>query len=99
MCLSWNRQALRRLCLDRTFLTRSIGKFIDLGHSSRRLFHTKQPQIEFTFCRCWVLNLGDLYAPMSDDDEVLPVTYASHLNMDAAFCSRMCAAIAARLES
>jgi hypothetical protein len=36
---------------------------------------------------------------MSDDDEVLPVTYASHLNMDAAFCSRMCAAIAARLES
>ena len=36
---------------------------------------------------------------MSDDDEVLPVTYASHFNMDAAFCSRMCAAIAAGLES
>ena len=35
-----------------------------------------------------------------DDDEVhLPVTYASHFNMDAAFCSRMCAAIAAGLES
>ena len=30
-------------------------------------------------------NPGDLYAPMSDDDEVhLPVTYASHFNMDAA---------------
>jgi hypothetical protein len=35
-----------------------------------------------------------------DDDEVhLPATYASHFNMDAAFCSRMCAAIAAGLES
>ena len=45
-------------------------------------------------------NLGDLYAPMSDDDEVnLPVTYASHFTMDAAFCARMRAAIAAGLES
>ena len=45
-------------------------------------------------------NLGDLYAPMSDDDEVnLPVTYASHFTMDAAFCARMRAAIARGLES
>ena len=45
-------------------------------------------------------NHGDLYAPMSDDDEVnLPVTYASHFTMDAAFCARMRAAIAAGLES
>ena len=37
---------------------------------------------------------------MGDDDEVhLPVTYASHFNMDAAFCARMRAAIAAGLES
>jgi hypothetical protein len=37
---------------------------------------------------------------MSDDDEVhLPVTYASHLNMDAAFCARMLAAIELGLES
>jgi hypothetical protein len=37
---------------------------------------------------------------MSNDDEVhLPATYASHFNMDAAFCARMCAAIAAGLES
>jgi hypothetical protein len=47
-----------------------------------------------------VRNLGDLYAPMSDDDEVhLPVTYASHFNMDAAFCARMLAAIELGLES
>ena len=39
-------------------------------------------------------------APMSDDDEThLKVTYASHLNMDWAFCARMRAAIAAGLES
>ena len=39
-------------------------------------------------------------APMSDDDEThLHVTYASHWDMDDAFCSRMCAAIAAGLES
>ena len=44
-------------------------------------------------------NLGDLYAPMSDDEVNLPVTYASHFTMDAAFCARMCAAIAAGLES
>jgi hypothetical protein len=37
---------------------------------------------------------------MSDDDEVnLPVTYASHFTMDAAFWARMRAAIAAGLES
>ena len=37
---------------------------------------------------------------MSDDDEVnLPVTYANHFTMDAAFCARMRAAIAAGLES
>jgi hypothetical protein len=37
---------------------------------------------------------------MSDEDEVnLPVTYASHFNMDAAFCARMREAIARGLES
>jgi hypothetical protein len=39
---------------------------------------------------------------MSDDDEIeihLHVTYASHLDMDEAFCARMRAAIAAGLES
>jgi hypothetical protein len=37
---------------------------------------------------------------MSDDDEVnLPVTYASHFTMDAAFCARMRAAIELGLES
>jgi hypothetical protein len=37
---------------------------------------------------------------MSDDDEThLHVTYASHLDMDDAFCNRMCAAIAAGLEN
>ena len=38
---------------------------------------------------------------MSDDDDEthLHVTYASHLDMDDAFCNRMCAAIAAGLES
>ena len=38
---------------------------------------------------------------MSDnDDEVhLPATYASHFNMDAAFCARMFAAIELGLES
>jgi hypothetical protein len=37
---------------------------------------------------------------MSDDDEVhLHVTYASHLDMDAAFCARLRAAIAAGLEN
>ena len=42
---------------------------------------------------------GDL-ATMSDDDEThLQVTYASHLDMDDAFCTRMSAAIAAGLES
>jgi len=35
-----------------------------------------------------------------DDDEVhLPATYASHFNMDAAFCARMFAAIELGLES
>jgi len=46
-----------------------------------------------------VRNLGDLYAPMNDDDETrLRGVYASHLVMDAAFCARMRAAIAAGLE-
>ena len=37
---------------------------------------------------------------MGDDDEThLHVTYASHFDMDAAFCARMRAAIAAGLES
>jgi hypothetical protein len=35
-----------------------------------------------------------------DDDEIhLHVTYASHLDMDVAFCARMLAAIEAGLES
>src|SRR5262249_42552619 len=39
-------------------------------------------------------------APMSDDDVIhLHVTYASHLDMDYAFCARMRAAIVAGLES
>ena len=39
-------------------------------------------------------------APMNDDDAThLHGIYASHLDMDDAFCSRMCAAIAAGLES
>jgi hypothetical protein len=37
---------------------------------------------------------------MGDDDEThLHVTYASHFDMDAAFCARMRAAIEAGLES
>jgi hypothetical protein len=37
---------------------------------------------------------------MGDDDEIhLHVTYAGHFDMDAAFCARMRAAIAAGLES
>jgi hypothetical protein len=37
---------------------------------------------------------------MSDDEEIhLHVTYASHLDMDAAFCARMRAVIAAGLEN
>jgi hypothetical protein len=37
---------------------------------------------------------------MSDDDEIhLHVTYASHVDMDEAFCARMRIAIAAGLES
>ena len=39
-------------------------------------------------------------SPMSDDDEThLHVTYASHLDMDDAFCASMRIAIAAGLES
>ena len=46
------------------------------------------------------MTFGDLYAPMSDDDEVhLHATYAGHLNMDTAFCARMRMAIEAGLES
>jgi hypothetical protein len=37
---------------------------------------------------------------MGDDDEIhLHVTYASHVDMDEAFCARMRIAIAAGLES
>ena len=37
---------------------------------------------------------------MGDDEEIhLHVTYASHFDMDVAFCARMRAAIAAGLES
>jgi hypothetical protein len=36
---------------------------------------------------------------MSDDETHLHATYASHLDMDAAFCARMRIAIAAKLES
>ena len=37
--------------------------------------------------------------PVGDDDEIhLHVTYASHLDMDEAFCTRMRRAIAAGLE-
>jgi hypothetical protein len=37
---------------------------------------------------------------MDDDDEIhLHVAYASHVDMDAAFCARMRAAIAAGLEN
>jgi hypothetical protein len=51
----------------------------------------------------WVRNLGGPFftrGPVGDDDEThLHVTYASHLDMDAAFCARMRRAIAAGLES
>ena len=45
--------------------------------------------------------LGGPFVPiMGDDDEThLHATYASHWDMDAAFCARMRAAIAAGLES
>jgi hypothetical protein len=36
---------------------------------------------------------------MDDDETHLHVTYASHLDMDEAFCARMRAAIAAGLEN
>ena len=36
---------------------------------------------------------------MDDDEVYLDVTYASHLDMDEAFCARMRSAIAAGLES
>jgi hypothetical protein len=38
-------------------------------------------------------------APMDDDEIHLHVTYASHLDMDEAFCARMRMAIEAGLES
>jgi hypothetical protein len=51
----------------------------------------------------WVRNLGGPFftrGPVGDDDEThLHVTYASHLDMDAAFCARMRRAIAAGLEN
>jgi hypothetical protein len=44
------------------------------------------------------VRIGD--APMGDDDEIyLHLTYASHWDMDEAFCARMRAAIAAGLEN
>ena len=45
--------------------------------------------------------LGGPFVPiMGDDDETyLHITYASHLDMNAAFCAAMHAAIAAGLES
>ena len=43
---------------------------------------------------------GPFVPIMGDDDEThLHATYASHWDMDAAFCARMRAAIAAGLES
>ena len=49
-------------------------------------------------CKCRVRKLGA--APMSDDDEIhLHVTYASHFDMDEAFCARMRRAIPAGLEN
>ena len=60
--------------------------------------HTKRPQIERTFVGAGVRDVGDL--AMSDDDEThLHVTYATHLDMDDAFCASMRIAIAAGLES
>jgi hypothetical protein len=45
-----------------------------------------------------VRDVGD--APMNDEDEIhLHVAYASHLDMDDAFCACMRIAIAAGLES
>jgi hypothetical protein len=48
-------------------------------------------------------NLGGPFftrGPVGDDDEThLHVTYASHLDMDAAFCAHMRRAIATGLES
>ena len=48
-----------------------------------------------------VRNLGAPFCrAMGDDDEIhLHVTYASHFDMDVAFCARLRAAIAAGLES
>ncbi len=38
-------------------------------------------------------------APMDDDETHLHVTYASHFDMDEAFCARMRSAIVAGLEN
>ena len=48
----------------------------------------------------WCVTLGPLFVgAMGDDNEIhLQVTYAGHFDMDAAFCARMRAAIAAGLE-
>jgi hypothetical protein len=53
----------------------------------------------WTFARCRVRkpNLGT--AQMGDDDEIRTTYYASHVDMDAAFCARMRIAIAAGLEN
>jgi hypothetical protein len=50
---------------------------------------------EGPFCFCARVPMGD-----DDDDEIhLHVTYASHFDMDEAFCARMRMAIAAGLET
>jgi hypothetical protein len=50
----------------------------------------------FTHCRR-LCCLGD--APMSDDDEIQSPLTSAYLDMDYAFCARMCNAIAAGLEN
>ena len=51
----------------------------------------------------WCVTLGPFFAraPMSDDDDEvhLHLTYASHIDMDGAFCARLRNAIEAGLES
>jgi len=49
----------------------------------------------------WCVTLGPLFVgAMGDDDEIhLHVTYASHVDMDAAFCARLRNAIEAGLEN
>ena len=58
---------------------------------------TKRPQIGSTLVGAGCVSLGT--APMDDDETHLHVTYASHWDMDDAFCARMRMAIEAGLES